>query len=85
MSHRSYDSIAHQKRLSKFLVTDDDLFEYVLKFSFHILGPDQRVSIDMFSVYRKHQTSHLHSLTDIMSLQPPELSHTTEALKYSPD
>ncbi|KAI9571922.1 hypothetical protein HD554DRAFT_2070327 [Boletus coccyginus] len=31
MSRRSYDSVAHEKRLSKYRVTDDDLFDYVLR------------------------------------------------------
>jgi hypothetical protein len=29
MSKRSYDSSAHEKRISKYRVNDDDLFEYV--------------------------------------------------------
>lgn len=29
MSRRSYDSVAHEKRLSKYRVTDNDLFECV--------------------------------------------------------
>ncbi|OAX37692.1 hypothetical protein K503DRAFT_801051 [Rhizopogon vinicolor AM-OR11-026] len=31
MSKRSYDSNAHEKRISKYRVNDDDLFEYVLR------------------------------------------------------
>ncbi|KAI5990422.1 hypothetical protein EDD15DRAFT_2280125 [Pisolithus albus] len=31
LSRRSYDSTAHEKRLSKYRVTDDDLFDYVLR------------------------------------------------------
>ncbi|KAG1775606.1 hypothetical protein EV702DRAFT_1234370 [Suillus placidus] len=31
MSKRSYDSSAHEKRISKYRVNDDDLFEYVLR------------------------------------------------------
>ncbi|KAF8154152.1 cytoplasm protein [Crassisporium funariophilum] len=31
MSRRSYDSFAHEKRLSKYRVSDDDLFDYVLR------------------------------------------------------
>ncbi|PPQ75663.1 hypothetical protein CVT26_001891 [Gymnopilus dilepis] len=31
MSRRSYDSFAHERRLSKYRVTDDDLFDYVLR------------------------------------------------------
>lgn len=31
MSRRSYDSFAHERRLSKYRVSDDDLFEYVLE------------------------------------------------------
>ncbi|KAF8547315.1 hypothetical protein OG21DRAFT_1490334 [Imleria badia] len=31
MSRRSHDSVAHEKRVSKYRVTDDDLFDYVLR------------------------------------------------------
>ncbi|KAI6037993.1 hypothetical protein EDC04DRAFT_2699211 [Pisolithus marmoratus] len=31
LSRRSYDSTAHERRLSKYRVTDDDLFDYVLR------------------------------------------------------
>ncbi|KAH7927207.1 hypothetical protein BV22DRAFT_1085505 [Leucogyrophana mollusca] len=31
LSRRSYDSAAHEKRLSKYRISDDDLFEYVLR------------------------------------------------------
>ncbi|KIK25250.1 hypothetical protein PISMIDRAFT_97293 [Pisolithus microcarpus 441] len=31
LSRRSYDSTAHEKRVSKYRVTDDDLFDYVLR------------------------------------------------------
>ncbi|KAF5376074.1 hypothetical protein D9615_007711 [Tricholomella constricta] len=31
MSSRSYDSFAHEKRLSKYRVTDDELFNYVIR------------------------------------------------------
>ncbi|KIO05756.1 hypothetical protein M404DRAFT_74855, partial [Pisolithus tinctorius Marx 270] len=31
LSRRSYDSTAHERRLSKYRVSDDDLFDYVLR------------------------------------------------------
>ncbi|KAK0237000.1 hypothetical protein EDD85DRAFT_1007564 [Armillaria nabsnona] len=34
MSRRSHNSYAHEKRLSKYRVTDDELFNYVLRVSF---------------------------------------------------
>ncbi|KAG7087446.1 hypothetical protein E1B28_013412 [Marasmius oreades] len=34
MSRRSYDSFAHEKRLSKYRVTDEELFNYVLRVTY---------------------------------------------------
>ncbi|KAF9265151.1 hypothetical protein L218DRAFT_957844 [Marasmius fiardii PR-910] len=34
MSRRSYDSFAHEKRLSKYRVTDEELFNYVLRVAY---------------------------------------------------
>lgn len=41
MSTRSYDSFAHGNRLSKYRVTDDELFNYVLRVAFlsHLVTP----------------------------------------------
>ncbi|KAF9481580.1 cytoplasm protein [Pholiota conissans] len=41
MSRRSYESFAHESRLSKYRVTDDDLFDYVLRVALlsHLLTP----------------------------------------------
>ncbi|KAF8968851.1 homology domain-containing protein [Flammula alnicola] len=39
MSRRSYDSFAHESRLSKYRVTDDDLFDYVLRLLSYLMTP----------------------------------------------
>jgi hypothetical protein len=79
MSRRTFDSTAHQKRISKFLVTDDDLFEYVSNATYR-KAADGHFSIDMCSAYRRHWVHYCKSLadTDFAPLQPPELSHTAE-------
>jgi hypothetical protein len=86
MSRRSYNSTSHQNRMSKFLVTDDDIFEYVSNLPCHRKGADFHFLVVMYSAYRKHQTSQCDpQLPDIIldPPQPPELSYTTQNPKDS--
>ena len=80
MSRRNYESTSHQNRMSKFLVTNDDLFEYVSNLPCQRKAADLHLLIAMYSVYRKHQTSPCDSPIDIRRdpLQSLELSHTTK-------
>lgn len=69
MSRRSYDSVAHEKRVSKYRVTDDDLFECVPRSHKYVcllippqLRPPCSVSCACLSYLCSLQLKHQHSI-----------------------
>lgn len=57
LSRASYDSVAHAKRLSKHRVTEDDLFEYVLRVAYlsYLMQPKVAVSTPTLSEASKEK------------------------------
>ncbi|GLB44150.1 putative munc13 (mammalian uncoordinated) homology domain containing protein [Lyophyllum shimeji] len=65
MSSRSYDSFAHEKRISKYRVTDEELFNYVIRVAIlsHLLTPKAAEPSKAAAVEREH-SSRLSALSN---------------------
>ncbi|KAF9449075.1 hypothetical protein P691DRAFT_774923 [Macrolepiota fuliginosa MF-IS2] len=65
MSRRSYDSYAHGKRLSKHRVTDEELFDYVLRVALlsHIISPKPAESQQQVLNHESREREHSSRLS----------------------
>ncbi|KAJ8506956.1 hypothetical protein ONZ45_g10625 [Pleurotus djamor] len=69
MSRRSYNSVAHEKRLSSHRVTDDELFNYVLRVALlsHIIQPKPAESPTVATRERDRDSLHYSRISDALS------------------
>ncbi|KAI6002214.1 hypothetical protein F5J12DRAFT_841563 [Pisolithus orientalis] len=67
LSRRSYDSTAHERRLSKYRVSDDDLFDYVLRVAILSHVTSSKVTDTNAKVAETKEREHYHKISGAIS------------------